>query len=157
MFVISHRGNTEGKKSSIENHPDVIKNLTSKAIDVEIDIWFQNNKLFLGHDGPDYEIPFSFLSDQEEYLWIHCKDLQTMEYMNRFGDELNYFYHTREDVVLTSQNHLWYYPQKITVPMDYASVMVLPEYAGITREEALEKNVWAVCTDLYYEYAGKVC
>lgn len=49
MILISHRGNLMGK-TSYENEPDYIMNAIKEGFDVEIDVWYQNNTLYLGHD-----------------------------------------------------------------------------------------------------------
>ena len=42
----------------------------------EVDVWYVNDKWFLGHDRPDYEVPYEFL---EQYgLWLHAKNLDAL-------------------------------------------------------------------------------
>ena len=61
MYYISHRGNISKKNKELENHPEYINLALSKNYDVEIDIWFQNNNFYLGHDKPDYKVNIDFL------------------------------------------------------------------------------------------------
>ena len=56
-YLIAHRGNINGK-SCKENSPLYIDNAIKKGFDVEIDIWYYNKELKLGHDYPEYRIDF---------------------------------------------------------------------------------------------------
>ena len=47
MIFIAHRGN--------------IKEALDAGYFVEVDVWLQNEKNFLGHDDPQYEVELSFL------------------------------------------------------------------------------------------------
>ena len=53
MKIIAHRGNLSGPTQT-ENHPDQIKKALDLGFDVEIDVWYKENKVFLGHDFPQY-------------------------------------------------------------------------------------------------------
>ncbi|MGA0351970.1 MAG: hypothetical protein ACO3MF_04430, partial [Acholeplasmataceae bacterium] len=66
MRLIAHRGNINGKKLSLENNPNYIKDAIIKGYDAEIDVWFVGEKFILGHDEPQYEINKSFLQDYSE-------------------------------------------------------------------------------------------
>ena len=59
--LISHRGNINGCNPKLENTPDYIKDAIHLGYDVEIDIWYSNNTLWLGHDNPEYQIDLHFL------------------------------------------------------------------------------------------------
>ena len=41
-----------------------------------MDIRYINNKFYLGHDTPDYEVTENWLSKRKDRLWIHCKNLE---------------------------------------------------------------------------------
>jgi len=68
MFLISHRGNINGRIRDKENHPDYIQQAIDLNYYVEIDVWLVDNKLYLGHDGPQYPIKEEFLENSS--LWI---------------------------------------------------------------------------------------
>ena len=76
MKVISHRGNLNGA-STLENNPNQISKVLRLGFDCEIDLWIKENKYFLGHDTPTFEIDKSFL--KQPGLWIHCKNLESLE------------------------------------------------------------------------------
>ena len=63
MILIAHRGNTEGPCPESENRPDYLISAVAKGFYVEVDVWLQENKLFLGHDGPQYPTTLQFLSN----------------------------------------------------------------------------------------------
>lgn len=112
MILISHRGNIDGKNSSLENNPDQIDFLTSKKINVEIDVWFKNKKIYLGHDNPDTEINISWLYEKIKFLWIHCKTFETIDFFYRQDKKFNFFFHQNDDLTLTSLGYIWVYPGK---------------------------------------------
>jgi len=64
MRLISHRGNINGKFESYENEPNYIDLAIKKGYDVEVDIWYIGNILYLGHDKPQYEIDFRWIRDR---------------------------------------------------------------------------------------------
>jgi hypothetical protein len=110
MILVSHRGNISGPNPEKENHPDYIKEALSKGYDTELDLW-ANNKLWLGHDKPQYEIGLKFLFDNFSKLWIHCKNLDAIDVLSEFK-VFNYFWHENDDFTLTSKNFIWTYPGK---------------------------------------------
>ena len=121
MIFISHRGNLTGKNSERENSPDYIDEAINSGFDVEVDLWVVNDKLFLGHCDPTYEIPVQFLIDRYRKLWIHCKDIDTLVWMVNYHSKrhaagwprsLNYFYYQNDPVSLTSLNDVWVHPNE---------------------------------------------
>ena len=108
MLLISHRGNLFGKKPELENSPNYIRNALNTGFDVEIDIWFKNGDLFLGHDEPQYQTDLSFLRDNR--LWCHAKNIEALHLM--VENRIHCFWHQEDDVTLTSKGFLWTYPGK---------------------------------------------
>jgi hypothetical protein len=106
MKLISHRGNTNGP-SNLQNHPDQIEKVLSLGFDCEIDLWFNDNKYFLGHDYPQFEVDEEFL--ELDRLWIHCKNLAALENCP-IGS--NYFWHQDDDRTLTSKGYIWTFPNQ---------------------------------------------
>ena len=129
MILISHRGNINGKNTEFENQPAYIDKAMSLGYDVEIDLWFNYNDFFLGHDGPEYKINIKWIEERKKKLWIHCKNIDTivqikkLEIQNKLN-EINYFFHNEDDLTLTSKSFLWVYPGKQPV---YNSIAVIPE------------------------------
>jgi len=123
MKLISHRGNINGKMPEKENHPDYIDEAISLGYEVEVDIWMIEGVLFLGHDGPEYGISQLWLNQRYGKLWLHCKNIEAVEWFNTIGG-FNYFWHENDTLTLTSKNYVWAYPGKQPIEK---SIAVLPE------------------------------
>ena len=148
MKLIAHRGNVFGPDTSRENSPDYIDDALSKKFDVEIDVRFINEQFYLGHDTPDYKIDFDWIISRSEFLWIHCKDLNSLNYFSsNYKKDLNYFWHQNDDYTLTSKNYIWVYPGK-----EYSSnsIVVMPEIFG-QLHKLNQQNIIGVCSDFVGE------
>lgn len=125
MILISHRGNINGRKTEEENNPEYIQNAISLGYDVEIDIWLVNNKLYLGHDEPQYEISWEYwLKYRVHKLWVHCKNVEAVVWFSENTDDVNYFWHENDALTLTSLGYMWVYPGRQPVKN---SIAVMPE------------------------------
>ena len=71
MFFISHRGNINGINTKYENHPNFIMSALKMGYHVEVDVRIKNNKFFLGHDEPIYDVNSKFLANRK--IWCHAK------------------------------------------------------------------------------------
>jgi hypothetical protein len=123
MILISHRGNLDSKNEELENDPTYIDNALNHGYNVEIDLWVNSNVLYLGHDSGKYEVQLDWLTSRVNKLWIHCKNIQAVVYMNS-KEEFNYFWHEKDTLTLTSKKYIWAYPG--TQPI-LNSIAVLPE------------------------------
>ena len=103
MRIIAHRGNTAGIFESYENEPNYIDLAIKKGFDAEIDVWYKDGVLWLGHDKPDYGIDLKWIKSRITRLWIHCKNLDSLLYFKEYVQDANYFWHQTDDVVLTSK------------------------------------------------------
>lgn len=142
---ISHRGNINGKMESWENEPTYIDLAIKKGYEVEIDIWYVDGVLWLGHDKPQYGgIELRWLRDRLGKLWIHCKNKEAMEFFYENGYEFNYFWHENDDMTLTSIGVIWAYPNKQQIKN---SIAVLPELHDDDISVCL-----GVCSDFIEKY-----
>ena len=91
-----------------------------KGFEVEIDVWYESNKWYLGHDKPQYEIDFDYLKNNK--FWCHAKNIEALNLMLK--EDIHCFWHQEDDVALTSKNILWTYPKKLLYSN---SICVLPE------------------------------
>lgn len=107
MLIVSHRGNLDGPNPDKENHPDYIKEALKHG-PVEIDIRIIDGKVFLGHDLPQYEIAYNFLN--KDGLYIHCKTLDTVWWLEQNYCYLNYFWHETDRMTFTKYGDIWCYP-----------------------------------------------
>lgn len=120
-----------------ENQPSYVLDTIDLGYDVEIDLWMISGFLWLGHNGPQYLIQDQFLIDNGSKLWIHCKNLDALDYLNTNYKQLNYFWHQEDDFTLTSQGYIWTYPGKETT-----SLSIIVDLDGKT-----EYNCYAICSD----------
>lgn len=124
MILISHRGNIDGKIESYENEPNYIDLAIKKEYDVEIDVWVIEGTFYLGHDKPQYSISLDWLYKRRNKLWIHCKNIEAIEWFNSLIGTYHYFWHQEDTVTLTSKNFIWAYPNKQPIEN---SIAVMPE------------------------------
>ena len=124
MILISHRGNTNGRFESYENEPTYIDLAIKQGYDAEVDVWYKDKILYLGHDKPDYGIDFRWFRDRINKLWIHCKNIEAVVYFKESLYDVNYFWHQEDTLTLTSQNYIWVYPSKQPIEK---SIAVMPE------------------------------
>lgn len=119
------------------------------GFDVEIDVWYTDSKLWLGHDKPQYEVTLQWINEREEKLWIHCKNIQAIEFFNwfRHDNKLNCFWHETDTVTLTSRGYIWAYPG--TQPIEN-SITVLPEI----HKEDIRQSL-GICSDFIKVYYDK--
>lgn len=153
MKLISHRGNIKGSISNRENSPSYIDTAISAGYEVEIDIRYKNDKFYLGHDTPDYEVSETWLELRKNKLWIHCKDLDSANKLQEIGGFM-FFCHTSDPYVLTSNGFLWVHDLSKKLSNKYNIIPLLSEkdIIGYNKD-----TVYAVCTDyiLYAEYELK--
>jgi len=144
MIFISHRANLHGPDKENENKPEQIMKVLDLGFYVEIDVWLINSDIYLGHDSPQYKINKSFLLNDR--LICHAKNIEALEYM--VNNNIHCFSHDKDDVVLTSLNWLWVYPDKKIVPN---SICVLPELTENYDNDTIFK-MKGICTDFIFEY-----
>ena len=149
MVLISHRGNIDGKNIEFENQPSYIDDAIKLGYNVEIDVWYIDNKLYLGHDSADYQIDIDWLKSRLSKVWIHCKHLPAIEYFHNNTDVMvrgysNYFFHNTDDTTITSKGYLWVYPGKQPIKN---SISVLPE---IHNDDITQ--CYGICSDIIKQY-----
>lgn len=147
MKLISHRGNVDGIQREYENNPSYIENAINLGFDCEIDIRVHDNKLFLGHDEPQYKLDIDWLEKYHNKLWLHCKDITVIEKFNELdsrGSHLHYFWHEHDTLTITSRGFIWVYPGKQPIKN---SIAVLPE---LNNDDV--SNCYGVCSDFIFRY-----
>jgi hypothetical protein len=149
MRIISHRGNLHGPVYKDENKPSVVEAAWAAGFDVEIDFWRYKNRFWLGHDNPQYNVSFSWINHyghiyNDNHLWIHCKNLDAIEYLiNRNNQHLAFFWHQTDNFTLTSNNKIWTFPNKEVCNNTVLVDKNLFHDYNITPH----KNIFGVCTD----------
>ncbi len=143
MIYISHRGNLIGKNINEENNPIYIQKALNLGYNVEIDLWFTNNKLMLGHDHPQYDLPQELLINP--LIWIHCKNSDCLSYLLQIQNEypnLHFFWHENDKYTLTSKSIGWAYPGS---PLNKKTICVLPELSSYHKDDL--HCCYGICSD----------
>jgi hypothetical protein len=144
MKFISHRGNIDGINTNMENNPKYINTAIGLGFDVEIDVWIVNDKIYLGHDEPQYNVQNSFL--ENEKIWCHAKNYEAFYYMLK-NKNIHCFWHQEDDFTITSKNIIWSYPGK---KLGDNSICVLPESVNYETQEL--KLCYGICSDYINRY-----
>lgn len=145
MLLIAHRGNTDGPNPKKENRPSYVVDAISRGFDAEVDIrWVHGRGLFLGHDKPQYKVSDAWI--KQPGLWLHAKTVQTFELLLK--SYLNVFYHTDEDVVLTTLGYIWVYPG-ITCQSRYAIIV------QVGQPKPINHTCHGICTDYASQWKAK--
>ena len=142
MILISHRGNLRGKIPEYENDPTYIEKALNEGYEVEIDVWYKDGELYLGHDEPTYQINFNYLRNKK--FWCHAKNIDALNRMLK--EDVHCFWHQEDDVTLTSCGFMWTYPGK---PLTDISICVLPE-----KNNEKPKKVLGICSDFIVNYGN---
>ena len=132
MKLISHRGNLDkpggklGLYSSAtstnlyglipENSIELIKNRILEDYDVEVDIFVINNKIYLGHDGPQEEIDKGFLEKYSARLLLHLKNPEALAEFRYSQSKFHYFAHDKDPYTISSFGIPICYPGICPVP-----------------------------------------
>lgn len=142
---ICHRGNIKGPVKELENNFGILVQRTLQDYATEVDIWYHENHLWLGHDRPEYKVTLDWLASDKRRL-IHAKDGKTFEHLlqecGKRALDLHMFYHTEEDYVLTNKGLVICYPGK---PLLEGSLCMMPERANYRKEEL--ERCFSICSD----------
>lgn len=155
MKIISHRGNLKGPNPLIENDPKQVEIVLNHKFDVEIDVWvLQDQKIFLGHDEPKIEIDLEWLIASKEHLWLHCKNVEALQYFNELKQNFKFFFHHEDAYTLVSNGLIWVYPG---ATLARNSIYVLPENdRNPIGELQIPSDIYGVCTDFPMEVAKEL-
>ena len=144
MLKISHRGNIKGPVPEEENKPKYIFQALQQNYDCELDFWVLDQKFFLGHDEPRYEIDYEFFENNSAKLWIHCKNLAALDYLvsnSRNKNIFNFFWHENDKFTLTSKLFIWTYPNQ---PFKKSRILV---NLGLPSGYITSGDIAGVCSD----------
>ena len=150
MKIISHRGVLEGPNPLIENHPSQIDYAISCKFEVEVDLWKISEKFYLGHDEPNLITSYEWLEFRFDKLWIHCKNIEALDFFVKNNLNCNYFFHQNDHVVLTSKNYLWVFPNKEYTENSIVVAITKNSILDVARSKIIP---FGVCTDypLYFQ------
>lgn len=143
MKYIAHRGLLTGPDRSKENTVKQIDLALTKGYDCEVDVWFQNDKWYLGHDGPEHKIGIDYLVENRLRFWIHAKNSAALFELSKLN-YMHYFWHDTDDYTITSLGMIWVYPGK---ELSKYSICVLPERNIPNIQDARNLNCYGICSD----------
>lgn len=142
MKIISHRGNLSGIDLNRENKKWAINECLLLNFDVEIDVHYEKNEIFLGHDSPEEKIDIEYLIKNKNKLWLHLKNIDSVCFFLKNKIKFNWFWHQKDDLTLTSFGIPWCYPDKYIE-------------CGVTVVKNIKKEipkVYGICTDYPLEW-----
>ena len=144
---ICHRGNLHERIQTSENKPQVLQSRDAQHLDIECDVWWQQGKLWLGHDRPEHEVRLEWLAQSPRRL-IHAKDGATFEHLlqesGKRALDIHVFYHTTEDYALTNKGIVIVYPG---LPLLQGSLCMMPEYTTNPYPLADREKIFMLCSD----------
>jgi len=144
MILISHRGNTIGRNSEKENHPDTILETLKLGYHCEVDVWRVDDHWYLGHDAPQHKVDFDFIFHSSR-LWVHAKNNLALFELLKYP-EINVFWHETDKYTLTSHGFVWCYPGSKSIK-NYNTISVLPESVGQD-----VSDFHGICSDFIISY-----
>jgi hypothetical protein len=139
---IAHRGNTVGPRPEKENRLSYIDDAIASGFNAEIDLWAVGNKLFLGHDGADFEVTLDWLLERDSELWIHCKNPPAIAIMA--DTNANWFFHNSDDYTLTSRGYLWSFPGREVIG---SKCVMLDFSSNLSKDDFSNHPPFAICGD----------
>ena len=144
MLKISHRGNLAGPTPE-ENQPQYILAALDRGFDVEVDVWYLQDKLWSGHDSAQYLLSTNFMRNESVigHVWFHCKNLEALNYFAHQETKYVYFWHQTDDYTLTSNGYIWAYPER---PVSSKTIIVDLDNTGVYSPEP-----HGVCSDYWNE------
>lgn len=147
MYYIAHRGNLNGRIPERENKPDYILEAINAGYDCEIDVWLIDNMFYLGHDKPETSIPFEFLSENKDKLWVHCKNKNAL--LKLIKCDINCFYHNKDRYTLTSKLIVW---GNINSELGSDCICVMPELYDNVLTDIELLRCGGICSDYIEHY-----
>ena len=119
---IAHRGNLYGPNPELENTIPHIDSAIGQGFKVEVDVWYINGTMVLGHDEPsDSDIINNYVVDgffvnRANHLLVHCKNGEALCHMmglsSEYGPACEFFFHDSDAYTLSSQSSIIAYPDK---------------------------------------------
>jgi hypothetical protein len=145
-MLISHRGNIKGPIEKMENRPSYIDCAIGLGFNVEIDLRINNGAPFLGHDFPQYEINKNWILRRKDVLWIHCKDLESVDFISGI-DGVTFFCHNDDPFVLINNGNLWVHD--LSLANSNSIIPLIGKSNSLMADEY--KDVLGICSDYVWD------
>ena len=146
MIKIAHRGNIDGPVLDAENNPAYVYNAIRSGYQAEVDFWVVNDKSYFGHDEPTYNIKQYFLDENVKNLWLHCKNLEALDFTLSMPKYYKAFWHQEDDFTITTNGYIWTYPGKLTTNK---SILVCKD---MPTSDILSLDIAGICSP----YVGRI-
>lgn len=150
LNLIAHRGLIKGPSKTLENQPHNLRATLEQGYDCEIDLWVFDNRLYLGHDGPQFNVTQAFIENPK--FWIHAKNLEAFYWLT--DTQLTYFWHENDKFTLTSNGYIWSYPEQ---DLTNKSIRLMPEWADPGLTTVKENVCYGVCSDYILKINELLC
>lgn len=138
---ILHRGLLNGPDKEKENKETELWKRLQDGWDIEVDMWWFEGDIWLGHDGPACLLHDKRLLESPR-VWIHCKNIDMFRYMIDNKPGAAYFSHNIDEAVLTSNGFIWCYPG---VQAGIHSIVVMPERTPEMKVDLT--SIGGICSD----------
>ena len=139
--IIAHRGRIENSKYQ-DNTLEAIKESLDKGLSVEIDLMKINERFYLGHDNPNFEIQLSEIDYDKVY--IHMKTPHIIDTI-----KADFFFIENDSYALTKKNKIWTNYNNKEYNQD--SIMCSAELVGgnfnMNKIFSWAKKAHGICTD----------
>lgn len=144
MRCYAHRGNFLGKKPELENTRLYIKNALCNGFGAEVDVWYLDGKLYLGHDKPGVEISLEFLINDR--IIVHAKDVNTLKYLAKFTN-IHSFFQSSDEVSITTWGKFVHHQNSTQVNFGKNDIMVCERYPS---DGSAHNSYGVICDDRGY-------
>jgi hypothetical protein len=138
MIIIAHRGNLDGSNPKQENEPFYIDTAINKNFVCEVDVWYINGELFLGHDKPQYIVDSQWITERKNNIIIHQKNIECCLCPALVAS--NRFTHNTDDYAMTSFNVGWTVRKEL---LNENTIWVINN----KKEYLKNLNLLGICTD----------
>lgn len=149
MKIISHRGNTDGPNPETENTFEAIEWALERGFDIEIDIWAEADRFWLGHDKAQRTISLDKIYEWSIIgtVYVHCKNIRALQLLCELelkDRNIFPFFHDVDDCILLGNNYLWVHPNAVnSVDVNYTSKCI----AVVANAKNGFENWGGICTD----------
>tara|TARA_R100001126_G_C4856443_1_gene164895 strand:+ start:301 stop:762 length:462 start_codon:yes stop_codon:yes gene_type:complete len=152
MILISHRGNINTVNLERENTKSYIQEAIDLGYDVEIDVRYADDKFWLGHDEPDYEVELEWLLERKNNLWIHCKNFLSLARL--INTNLRIFYHQDENhTIIGNTKAIWSHDID---DANHQSIIPLIDIDSVNSFKNFNQKYYGICSDFIKQVGDKL-
>jgi hypothetical protein len=103
--------------------------------------------LWLGHDGPQYDVSMDWLCKRYENLLVHIKDSNVIAKDPKVWGWLHCFCHVSDPFTMTSRGKMWIHDLSLDYPVQSIIPIITHEQSVHYLGENSRKTKGAICTD----------